>query len=491
MNRQIRRMGLALVALFIAMFAQLNYLQVIRADHLANHPGNSRNAVRDFGQPRGLIRTADGRVVAESVRNPDRASNFDYLRRYPGGSLYGHITGYFSFTFGSTGIERTYNSVLAGHRTALTVKRLQDLLRSKVVTSDVTLTLNDRLQRAAALLLKRRKGSIVVLDPRTGAILVSVSYPSYDPSALASTNFPSTQRAYDLLSTDPDQPLLARAYRQRYPPGSTFKTVTAATGLATKVVSTTQPIYPVLREIPLRFTSRPLRNFGGSACGGDLIHAFTVSCNTSFAQLGLDLGAQRLHDGAQSFGFNRTPPLDVSPGAARSVFPPVDFFVRNDPQLAQGAIGQGNVSATPLQMALVASAIANGGTIREPHFLKEVRDSDGNVVQSEPNNEWLRAVSPEVAATMNQLMVGVVNSGTGTRAAISGVQVAAKTGTAQTGRSSAHAWTIAFAPAEAPTVAVAVLIENQREVSTATGGRIAAPLARQMIESTLAVQAGR
>lgn len=491
MNRQIRRLGLVLLVLFLAMFFQLNYLQVIRADQLANHPGNSRNAVRDFGQPRGSIVTADGTVIAESYRNPNSKSSYDYLRRYPAGSLYGQLTGYFSFTYGSTALEREYNGVLAGHRTALTVKRLKDLLGSKVVTADVTLTIQDQLQRVAAKALKRRKGSIVALDPRTGAILAMVSYPSYDPNPLASTDFGATQQAFKALTADEGRPLLARAYRERYPPGSTFKVVTASTGLQTNVVGLTTPVYPVLRSLPLRYTTRPLRNFGGGACGGDLVNVFLVSCNTSFAQLGLDLGPQKLHDGAEAFGFNKTPPLDVSPGAAKSFFPSVDFFVRNDPQLAQGAIGQGNVSATPLQMALVAAAIANHGVVKAPHLMAEVRDSQGNVIQTETDNDWVSPVSAEVADELRGMMVGVVKGGTGTRAAIPGVQVAAKTGTAQTGLKTAHAWTVAFAPADAPTVAVAVIIENQPEVSTATGGRVAAPVAKAILQAALALQDGR
>ncbi len=491
MNRQIRRLGLVLLVLFLAMFFQLNYLQVIRADQLANHPGNSRNAVRDFGQPRGSIVTADGTVIAESYPNPNSKSSYDYLRRYPAGSLYGQLTGYFSFTYGSTALEREYNGVLAGHRTALTVKRLKDLLGSKVVTADVTLTIQDQLQRVAAKALKRRKGSIVALDPRTGAILAMVSYPSYDPNPLASTDFGATQQAFKALTADEGRPLLARAYRERYPPGSTFKVVTASTGLQTNVVGLTTPVYPVLRSLPLPYTTRPLRNFGGGACGGDLVNVFLVSCNTSFAQLGLDLGPQKLHDGAEAFGFNKTPPLDVSPGAAKSFFPSVDFFVRNDPQLAQGAIGQGNVSATPLQMALVAAAIANHGVVKAPHLMAEVRDSQGNVIQTETDNDWVSPVSAEVADELRGMMVGVVKGGTGTRAAIPGVQVAAKTGTAQTGLKTAHAWTVAFAPADAPTVAVAVIIENQPEVSTATGGRVAAPVAKAILQAALALQDGR
>ena len=486
MNHQIRRVGLVMILLFVAMFTQLNYLQVVRADHYASHPGNSRNAVRDFGEIRGAIRTADGKVIAESYLNPKKNSNYTYLRRYPAGSLYGHITGYFSFTFGSTGLERQYNAELAGRKTALTTKRLADMLRSKTVTSDVTITINDELQRFAAQQLRKRKGSIVVLDPRTGAVLAMVSYPSYDPAVFSGTDFASTQRAFDELNDDKDKPLLARTYRQRFPPGSTFKVITTATAIETQVAGP-NTVYPVLRSLPLRYSTRPLRNFGGSSCGGPLSVAFRVSCNTAFAQLGLDLKPQKLSDGAKAFGFNKRPPLDVSPGASESFFPPVEFFVKNDPQLAQSAIGQGNVNATPLEMAMVAGAIANEGRIMKPHLMHDITDSDGAQVEGEPGGVWMTAVSPETANTVKTMMMDAVNQGTGTRAAIEGVQVAAKTGTAQTGRDTAHAWTIAFAPAEAPRFAIAVMIEDQPDSGAATGGRIAATIVREVLTKAIQV----
>ena len=489
MNTQIRRLGIALVVLFLALIVQLNVLQVIKADELASDPRNSRNAERDFGRPRGRILTADGKVLAESLKNPNQQSQYAYVREYPGGSLYGHLTGYFSFVYGTTGVERSYNAELAGRKVNLSPKRLRDLLESKTITSDVTLTIDDRIQSAAARALGNRRGSVVVIDPRTGALLAAVSTPRFDPTPLASTNIETARTAFERLRDDPSKPLLARAYRERYPPGSTFKVVTAATGLETQVIGLTTPVYPALRSLPMRFTQRPLRNFGGSECGGALDIVFRVSCNTAFAQLGLDLGPEQLHDGAVAFGFNRTPPLDLDPGAASSAFPDVPFFERNDPQLAQAAIGQGQVAGTPLEMALVAAGIANGGVIMEPHVMGEVRDSDGTKSRGEPKNEWRRAVSEETAATMKDLMVDVVNRGTAQRAAISGVQVAAKTGTAQTGRNTAHAWIIGFAPAENPTLAISVIVENQPEVSTATGGKVAAPVARRVLQAALAAQA--
>lgn len=501
MDHRIRRLGLGLLVLFVALFAQLTWLQAIDAGNLANHPGNTRNAVRDFGRLRGSILTADGRVIAESVENPDRGSKFDYLRRYPGGQLYGHLTGFFSFTYGSTGLERRYNPVLAGREGALVLSRdkLEELLTDRVVVSDLRLTVVDTVQREAARALGKRRGSVVALDPRTGAVLAMVSYPGYDPSPLSAVDQKAVQAAYRELDAAPDKPLLARSYREVFPPGSTFKAVTASAGIETGT-ATVETTYPELRELPLPLTTRPLRNFGGSLCGGTLFDAFVRSCNTSFAQLGLDLGPEQLHDVAGRFGFNDRPPLDIDPRPAASFFPAVTFFDRNTPALAQAAIGQGDVRATPLEMALIAAAIANGGQAMRPHLVAEVRDRNGAVVRTADRGVWRQAVDPATAADLTRMMIDVVRRGTGGRASVAGVQVAAKTGTAQTTATAAavgseqvlraHAWTIAFAPAEAPSVAVAVIVENQPEVREATGGRIAAPVAGRVIRAALAAQAG-
>ncbi len=490
MTRQIRRLGLALIALFVVMFAQMTNLQVLQANRLAHHPGNTRDAVRDFGSPRGSIFTADGREIARSVPNTDHRSKFAWTREYPARGLYSHISGYFSFTFGSTGLERTYNSLLAGRKVAFTFKRAADLLKDRTVTADLTLTIDDRVQRVAAEALGARRGSVVALDVKSGAVLAMVSFPRFDPNPLAGVDQKAVQAAFKGLSQDPAKPLLARAYRELYPPGSTFKTITTATALSTGT-ATAATTYPVISELPLPLTNRPLRNFGGKACGGTLAASFTVSCNTSFARLGLDLGAQALHDGAVGFGFTARPPLDVSPGPVASRFPAVDFFTRNTPALAQSAIGQGEVAATPLEMALVAAGIANGGKIPTPHVLKEARErraSGAAQIQGESRSTWITATTPAAAAQVRDFMVDVVANGTGRRAAIAGVTVAAKTGTAQTANNRAHAWTIAFAPAEDPQVAVAVIVEDQPEVSSATGGRVAAPVARAVLQEGLAVR---
>jgi peptidoglycan glycosyltransferase len=482
-NRQIRRVGIVLVLLFLALFAQLNYLQVFHANALSNDPRNTRKAVRDFSEPRGDIVSADGAVLATSVPTND---SFKRLRQYPKetAELFAHITGYFSFTFGSEGVERTYNDELAGRTDQLRLDRIGDLLLDRKRTANVTLTLNRNVQQVARDALGPRKGAVVALDPKTGAVLALWSFPSFDPNPLSAHDQKAAQAARNLYSGSKDRPLLPRAYRDSYFPGSTFKVVTAATGLQTGQVGVDQPAYPVLSELDLPQTNRNLRNFGGEQCGGPLREALRVSCNTAFAQLGLDLGAQKMSDGANAFGFGQRPPLDL-PAVAKSTFPDASDFAHDLPALAQSAIGQRDVSATPLEMALVAAGIANRGVIMKPHVLREVRDTDGNVLRSAKPETWLTAVRPEIADQVRDLMIEVVNNGTATRAQIPGIQVAAKTGTAQTGRDTAHAWLVAFAPAEAPRVAVAVIVEDQPGVGEATGGRVAAPIAQAVMRAVL------
>jgi peptidoglycan glycosyltransferase len=482
MNRQIRRLGIAALVLFLALFIQLNNIQVLSAKRLNDNRLNTRNAVRDFSQPRGAIQTADGVVVADSVATDD---TFQRLRRYPEGPLFAHITGYFSFTFGSEGVERTYNKELTGKADQLKLNNLGDLLLDKKRTANVTLTLTKRVQQVAAQALGSRKGAVVALDPRNGAVLALADFPSFDPNPLAAHDQKVVRDAWTRLSTDANKPLLPRTYRDRYFPGSTFKIVTASTAL-NNGDTTTQPVFPQLTELPLPNTGgQVLKNFGGERCGGALPQILAISCNTAFAQLGLDLGGQKLAAGADAFGFNEAPPLDL-PAVARSLFPPASAFVRDKPALAKSAIGQQDVQASPLQMALTAGAIANNGVAMTPHVMGEVRDSEGQLVEKFKPEQWKRAISPDVASTMRDMMIGVVEHGTATRVAIPGTQVAAKTGTAQTGNNTSHTWMVAFAPADAPRVAVAVIVENQPNVSEATGGVVAAPIARAVLQAALA-----
>ena len=242
--------------------------------------------------------------------------------------------------------------------------------------------------------------------------------------------------------------------------------------------------YPVLRNLDLPHTDKNLPNFGGGSCGGKLPQLLIVSCNTGFAQMGLDLGARRARGEAGDYGFNDQPPLDI-PRAVKSVFPDASSFIKDDPRLAQSAIGQQDVSASPLQMALIAAGIANKGTVMRPHVMAEIRDEDGEVVKTYSPSGWKGAISEANAAALTAMMIDVVRRGTATRIAVPGVQVAAKTGTAQTIGDKAHAWIVGFAPAEAPKIAVAVIVESQDGVSEATGGRVAAPIAKAVIQAAL------
>ena len=484
MNRQIRMLGGLLMALFALLFIQLNNLQVIRAAKLNNDPRNTRQAIKDFSRKRGTIVAADGTILAQSSPVDDQ---FKFQRTYPQGKLFSGVVGSFSFTFGSTGAEAAFGDDLASNRS------LGDQLlgADREVVSNVTLTLRAGLQKVAMDQLGDKKGSVVALDPRTGAILAMYSNPSIDLSPLADHDQTKGRAFFDALKANKDKPDLNRAFRERFPPGSTFKVVTAtaavqqAPDLATKT-------YPVLRSLPLPQTKgQTLSNFGGSSCGGVLPDLLRVSCNTGFAQMGLDLGADRLSSQASAFGFNAKPPIDL-PGVASAIFPGAEAFARDLPGLAKSAIGQQDVSATPLEMALIAGALGNGGRMMVPHVLADVRDESGTVVRTFSPKPWQPtgrdATTPDVASQIRDFMVGVVRNGTGTRAQISGVTVAGKSGTAQTTGDLANAWFIAFAPAEAPTVAVAVIVEGQPGVSggdNQTGGRVAAPIARAILLAAL------
>ncbi|MCU1460241.1 MAG: cell division protein FtsI/penicillin-binding protein 2 [Acidimicrobiales bacterium] len=481
MNRQIRGLGILVIALFLAIFVQLNVLQVMRASDLNRHPGNTRAVVRDFSEPRGSILSADGAVLAESVPTGDA---FKRLRRYPEGSTFAHITGYFSLNYGSEGIEQQYAKELAGRTPKLELKRLSDILLDKKRTADVILTVSKRLQAIATFALRGRRGAVVAIDPKTGAILAMVDAPTYDPNPLSSHDGKTVSAAWNTYLKDPAKPLLPRAYREAYFPGSTFKVVTSAIALQNGVTPD-QPVYPRLTRIPLPNTNNQfLANFGGESCGGPLKEGLRVSCNTTFAQIGLDLGGAKLSAGADAFGFNHRPPLDL-PAVAKSSFPPEQAFLRDKPAVAKSAIGQQDVSATPLEMALVASAVANNGVIMTPHLMAQIRDSEGQVIDTYQPKPWLTAMPPTTAQTLRDLMINVVEAGTGTSARIPGIQVAGKTGTAQTGRGTIHAWFVSFAPAADPKIAVAVIIEDQPGTNDSTGGAIAAPIARAVMQAAL------
>jgi len=484
MDRSIRRLGVFLMALFCILFVQLNYIQVFSANRLNTKPGNTRPVDQAFNRPRGTVSTADGVVLSQSMKTNDR---YDYQRVFPQGDSYAGITGYFNYAFGATGLERAYNEELSGRTASQQVKSVGDLFVNKDRTGNLKLTIRSDVQQAAKAALGQQKGSVVVLNPQTGEILAMYSWPTYDPNLLSSHDLEQTIKVKQVLEAADGNPLLAKAYREIYPPGSTFKTVTGSTGVQTGAVTPDSPVYPTISSLDLPQTSRNLPNFGGESCGGTLFTILAKSCNTSFAQMGLDLGGPTMVKGAEAFGFNSVPPLDLP--AVASNFPTGDFKERQ-PVLAQASIGQNEVAATPLQMALVAAGIADDGVIMKPHVVSEIRDGEGDLIHDFKPTPWLSPLSPSTADTMRQAMRGVVEHGTATRLQIDGVDVGAKTGTAQFGPAAplrSHAWVIAWAgpPGQKPTLAVAVIVENQSGASETTGGRVAAPIAKQVLEAAL------
>jgi penicillin-binding protein A len=347
---------------------------------------------------------------------------------------------------------------------------------------------------------------VVALDPRTGEILALWSWPAYDPNLVSDPDIETASQARGLYLVHPDQPLLGRAYQERYFPGSSFKVVVSAAGLESGLVTPDSPVYPPLTNWTPPLTTRPITNAGGGTCGGTLADILRVSCNTAYAEMGaLTLGPRVLTEGAEAFGFNDRPPVDL-PNPAMSVFPtdygeplstpdrerpdadvPGTVF-ENTPSLAQAAIGQHDVSASPLQMALVAAGVANGGTIMTPRTVHEIRDADGGLIERFEPTTWRRAMSPSNAAVLRQAMVGVVTNGTGTAMAIPGYEVGGKTGTARIGDgASSHAWMIGFAgpPGETPHVAIAVVVLARDGAGAQSGGRVAAPVARAVLEAAL------
>lgn len=480
MNRQLRRVAGVIGVMFLALLVNVNYLQVIDASNLRTRPDNVRVLLDEYSHQRGPI-LVDAREVARSIATKDQ---LHYLRRYPDGPLYAPATGFYSLVYGATGIERASNGVLSGSDSRLFARRVMDTLTGRERRGgSVELTIDSRAQQAAARALGDRRGAVVALDPSTGAVLAMVSYPTFDPNLLSSHDPDAIRAYYTKLIKDPGQPLLNRAIAQRYPPGSTFKLVTAAAALSSGRYTPDTPVPgPALLKLPL--TTATLPNYDGRTCSSGsetttLGEAFRRSCNTSFGSVGMALGVQALADQAAAFGFGSS--YDLPLRAASSVFP----TDANAPETAQSAIGQYDVAATPLQMAMVAAGIANRGVVMRPYLVSEVRGPDLSLLSRTEPTALSTAVTPQVAATLTRMMVDVVDHGTGPNAAIPGVAVAGKTGTAQHGTARPHAWFVSFAPADNPVVAVAVIVENGGNAPEVSGNQIAAPIARAVMEAVL------
>ena len=371
------------------------------------------------------------------------------------------------------------------------------ILSRPVQGATVVTTIDPAVQKAAcrAIAGLPHGGAVVAMDPATGDILAMCSNPSFDPSGLSSQDIPEIRRAWRRLNTDPQQPLVPRADAQLYPPGSTYKLITAAAALENGYGP--DSLWPNPASLTLPLTSHRLHNFGGEICSGGshitLADALRQSCNVVFAGIGLKLGPERMAAEARKFGFapdTTSGNVPFGPPFQEGVFPAPSAFAGQPAAVAFSAIGQFDVSANPMQMALVASAIANDGVLLRPRLVTQIRDPQGQIVKTFEPEEFSRPLTPEHARQLRDMMVAVVQSGTGYAAQIPGVMVAGKTGTAQHGGKdeAPHAWFTAFAPAENPQVAVAVIVLDGGDLgSDATGGRVAAPIAKAVIEAALGI----
>lgn len=488
MNRPIRNVAVACLVLFVALLLNANYVQFVQADSLNDKNGNKRVINEEFSRDRGAI-LVDGKPVAESV--PIK-SEYKYQREYPEGSLYAPLTGYFSYIYGRSAIENSYNRVLSGSDDRLFVNRVVDLISNKQPKGgSVELTIDPLAQKVAAdgleALGKGTKGAVAAIDPKTGAVLAMVTQPSYNPNRLASHDFAEVQEAWRELNADKNRPMDNRATQQVLPPGSTFKLVTAAAALENGVVNDIDDKIKAGTTLKFPGYGYTLPNEGGSNCGGNTItfeRAMNVSCNVAFGALALEVGQEKMTEQSAKFGFGTDPISGIAASPSRFTTPDTTL---EPPQLAQSGIGQYEVAATPLQMAMVVAGIVNDGDVMKPYVVDTVRAPNLRVLEKTKPDLLSEAVSSATARKLREMMVSTVEAGTGTSARIPGVEVGGKTGTAQsTADRPPYAWFVSYAKDGDDEVAVAVLVESSNTArSEIAGGRLAGPIAKSVMEAVL------
>jgi peptidoglycan glycosyltransferase len=478
-NKPISRLFLVALLMFGALLVSTSWWTVLRADELNHDTANHRTVIRALKIRRGTIRAADGTVIARSTRDDEGV----YHRSYPTGPLFGHPVGYSYATLGQTEEERYYNDELIGVKDAITTT-FEQLVGKKKEGNDLRTTLDPQAQRIALDEIAKvgQSGAAVALDPRTGAVKVMASTPTYDPNTIDDKGV--------LAAANRDEerkPLVNRAVQFGAAPGSTFKVVTATAAIDTGAYS---PGSTIDGKNDIEVSGVPLANDFNESFGPiDLKTALAKSVNTVFAQVGEKLGKPTMKDYMERFGFDKKPQLDypkdsmsasvVAPTPPGHPVPPTSKFV----DIGRMAIGQGGLQATPLQMAQVAAAVANGGQLMKPHIADRIVDRDGRTVDKIEPSRQSTVMKESTAAAVTDMMVAVVQNGTGTKAAIPGIQVAGKTGTAETefGAKINDVWFIGFAPADNPRIAVAVTVK----AVTGFGGDFAAPIARDIMESLL------
>lgn len=454
-NKKIIRVLVVVSLMFLALVSYLLYFNMFSAEKVSSNPYNKRQWEDERFVKRGSIYDRDGEVLAETKVDGDTRT-----RVYPKGHLYSHVIGYYSRTYGKSQLEMKYDKELLGHGD---INISFNELRSGY---DLNLTIDNDLQEYAYKQLDGKNGAIVALEPETGKILAMVSYPDFDPSAEA------LEKNWKYIVEREDSPLLARATGGLYPPGSTYKIVTAATAYNAGYVDKTFEDDGAFKAGSLKVS-----NYGGESFGTiGLKKAFEVSSNMAFCTLGYELGAQNVKDAAESFGVNKDIEMDMPLAKSR-----IDYKKMTNEDAALVSIGQGQLLMTPLHVAMMGAAVANNGKMMKPYIVDRVTTSSGLTLSSSKPSVFCQPMSAECAAYVNDLMIGVVKEGTGRSAAISGITVAGKTGTAESEGNKDHAWFVGYAPAEKPTIAVAVLLENDGR----SGGSGAAPIARNIMSKYL------
>jgi penicillin-binding protein A len=474
-NAPLRRVAISVLVLFTLLILNVNYIQVVRSDELRKNTSNTRVLAAEYDRERGAIIVA-GEPVALSEPTDGRLR---YLRTYPQAGLYAAVTGYYSLIFNNEGIERAENDILSGVDPRLAFRRLADMFTGRdPAGGDVVLTLDPDVQEAAMAGLEGVTGAVVALDPSSGAVLGLASTPTYDPTLLSSHD-PDAIREYaaQLDTIDPD-PRRNQATREIYAPGSIFKVIVSAAALQEGYTPDT--VVPAPDEFQLPNSSRVIPNFNGSSCSStgeqSLLDALTISCNTAFAMLGIELGEDKIRAMSEAFGLDderREIPLVVAGSTVGEI--------EDDAALAQTSIGQRDVRVTTLQAAMIAAAVANDGSLMHPYVVDQVRAPDLSVIDETKPDELSRPVSTDIANQLTEMMLSVVERGSGKGARIDGVEVAGKTGTAQTPDEPDHNWFIGFAPADDPSIAVAVFVKN----GGGTGGDVSAPIAREVMAAYL------
>jgi peptidoglycan glycosyltransferase len=486
-SRRLSVLATVILLLFVVVAVQSANIQFFRASSLDKSTLNPRNNETTSAFPRGEIVSANGTILAQSV--PTHNGTYPYKRIYPLGALTAGIIGFSSPYTQEWGLEAEYNSYLESHPQP--AASLEQLVAPTSAADNVNLTIQTGEQQVAQNALGGQDGAAVVLDPKTGGVYAIYSNPTYNPTPLTSLDPTVVADAYKKITTNDAHgfpPLGLVATQQTFPPGSTFKVITTAAAVVGDPALLTKS-YPDKAFTKLPHSNKLLYNDGGEKCGGTVAVMLPASCDPGYALLGLDLGADLMSATADSFGYNQVPPLDF-PNVVPSYFPTAASFSDNLPGLAYSSIGQENVRATALQQALVAAAVANGGEMMTPHLMSTITSPDGSIVKRYDDTVWQTPLSAFQAAEIVPLMVNVVRDGTAYGVFPSNLDVAAKTGTAQTGNSLKNTddWMIAFAPATDPTVAVGVVMPFQA-VST-FGSTVAGPIVCRLIEGELALQSG-